>query len=144
MRPTRTAGRLVAVLCSSVALVVGGSCVTYAGFTSTKTQTGWKATTDSLNTPNASVPATNVSCVSPSGSTIKVTWSTTSDAYYTGYNLYWSENNVAQPTPIAIAGRSTTSYTFPVTNGVTYRFQVSTTYLNWESGLSGRTTARSC
>ncbi len=97
---------------------------------------------NTLSTDTMQVP-TFLSAASQSGPNIVLTWTVTSTAYASGYDVLRGTasggpyTQVAQATP-----RSTTSYTdASVTGGVTYYYVLTSYYQNWTSAHSNQASA---
>ncbi len=98
------------------------------------------ATADTLSAPTGLSVSTSCGFLT---STITVRWTATTDLYVTGYQLLYTKSG-ADGTPQAIAGRTTTSASYSITNGLNYKFAMISTYRNWTSDPSAYTATVRC
>jgi hypothetical protein len=85
---------------------------------------------------------TNLSCISPSSTSINLNWSSASGA--TNYVLYRCAGATCTPT-IALSSTGLTTYNdAPVTAGTTYRYRVAATNSGGSSGYSSVVTCSPC
>ncbi len=90
----------------------------------------------SLGTPTGTAGA----CVSPTGATIKVTWS--APAHATSYTVYDSTTSSSSGFAIVAASVAGTSWTSGTLAAATYWFKVTAHVGNWTSAQSASSTPR--
>lgn len=84
-------------------------------------------------------------CTTRSTSTVTLAWTATSSAYATGYLMTYTKNGSSTgTTPQPVTGRTTTSATYTITNGISYNLTLASTYRSWTSQTNPSTGAFTC
>ncbi len=136
-RSATLVGILGAILAATVAIAQPIDALGL--FTSTQTVPANSFTTGSLAAPT-SLAAT------PSGSSIALSWSATTSAYATGYNVLRATTSGGPYSAIGqVTPRTTVAYTDSTASaGVTYYYVVQAYYQSWASPNSNQANATTC
>lgn len=150
--PRATAGRLrkparcrplLPLLLLTAVVVALGSTPAWAAVTVRALAANVSYATASLPAPTGLTFTKN--CSALTASTVTLKWTATTSTYANGYLVTSTKNGSSSgTTPQTVTGRTTTSTTYPISNGVSYSFTVAATYRSWSSLSNPATGAVSC
>jgi Fibronectin type III domain len=130
--------RLLLACLAMMLLVGGGASVASATFRSTS------GGSTSVKTDVVAPPTNLAAAVACNRRSVVFTWTASAWARTDGYELRFTANGTPQ-TPLPVAGRSTTTISYPLSKGVTYVFTLaSTSPSSWSSITNPTLPSLSC